>query len=826
MADGRKRLSGSQYEKRRIEKIRRTQEVINSTRKIDNFFLLPKSTCQSSSNSKQQNTTVSTSTSEECSLVPSAASPEIGDSESSEIVDEEIYASLGTVALQPASAVPPELSPPEPSVSTTHDAQIETEILPSDPVDWKITSSDAMRDYAAIHGFQQNNDSDFAISKRQYPDQARYLTQSLFFRSLSNGEKISRCWLIYSKSTGRVFCGVCRLFRVDHVGPAIVESGFNDWKNAAARISEHENSPKHKTIVMTIKQRSNTLSRIDNALIQQMDKEISYWRNVLRRVVVAIIALVSRGLPFRGSDEKFGSVHNGNYMMLLEVIAEFDPFLAKHITECGNPGSGHTSYLSSTICNEFIEMMAKKVTKKIVEEIKSGKYFSIIVDSTPDISHVDQLSFIIRYIQEDKQPVERFITFVSNTGHKSEDLFNCVTETLNTFGLDLMNIRGQAYDNASNMAGVYTGLQARIKNLNPLAEFLPCSAHSLNLIGTAAAECCQNAVSFFSFLQELYNFFSASTSRWEVLLGEGSRSVKGLSQTRWSARSDACEALRKSWKQIFTALTKLSDDVQQKPVTRHIAAGLLREMSKLETCIMVEFWGRILKRMNAVNKELQSVDIDVSRVVDLYDSLIEFVAETRDNFTFYEDEALKVSLVTEYELDSDSKRKRRRKRFADEDLNEDVETPKCGSDHFRINVFFVILDHLKIELSRRSEVYKNLKTKFAAIFSLSSRLTTLEELQEYGKTIHSHYRNDLDDSLIDELHHLKAHLHSKECEDDKIKNGSVSPLQLSKWLHEQDLVSVYPNVDIALRMFICMPVANCSAERSFSALKRVKNYLR
>lgn len=31
---------------------------------------------------------------------------------------------------------------------------------------------------------------------------------------------------------------------------------------------------------------------------------------------------------------------------------------------------------------------------------------------------------------------------------------------------------------------------------------------------------------------------------------------------------------------------------------------------------------------------------------------------------------------------------------------------------------------------------------------------------------------------------------------------------------------------IALRMFLCTVVTNCSVERSFSALKRIKNYLR
>lgn len=45
-------------------------------------------------------------------------------------------------------------------------------------------------------------------------------------------------------------------------------------------------------------------------------------------------------------------------------------------------------------------------------------------------------------------------------------------------------------------------------------------------------------------------------------------------------------------------------------------------------------------------------------------------------------------------------------------------------------------------------------------------------------------------------------------------------------LRNDDLVTLFPNVDIALRMYACTPAANCTAERSFSCLKRVKSYLR
>lgn len=104
-------------------------------------------------------------------------------------------------------------------------------------------------------------------------------------------------------------------------------------------------------------------------------------------------------------------------MMSLELIPEFDPFLAGHIASSRNPGSGKISYLSSSICNELMDLMALKTKGVIVDEIRQNKYFAIITDSTPDIGHVDQLSFIVRYIQNNGVPVERFLGFLPNVGH-------------------------------------------------------------------------------------------------------------------------------------------------------------------------------------------------------------------------------------------------------------------------------------------------------------------------------------------------------------------------------------------------------------------------
>ena len=147
---------------------------------------------------------------------------------------------------------------------------------------------------------------------------------------------------------------------------------------------------------------------MDYSFLVQIYKEKVYRKAVLKRVVAVFKFLYERGLPLRGGNEVFGSPQNGDFLGLLELLAQFDNFLAEHIRRFSNSGRGVPSYLSSTICNEFVQLTAKEITTKIANEVKKAKYYSITVDST-DVTHVDQLTFIVRYVQDDGTIVERFL---------------------------------------------------------------------------------------------------------------------------------------------------------------------------------------------------------------------------------------------------------------------------------------------------------------------------------------------------------------------------------------------------------------------------------
>ena len=55
-------------------------------------------------------------------------------------------------------------------------------------------------------------------------------------------------------------------------------------------------------------------------------------------------------------------------------------------------------YLSADSQNEFISACAHHVRQEILAELRSSMYYSIIVDTTPDSLHIEQTTFILRYV--------------------------------------------------------------------------------------------------------------------------------------------------------------------------------------------------------------------------------------------------------------------------------------------------------------------------------------------------------------------------------------------------------------------------------------------
>jgi len=288
--------------------------------------------------------------------------------------------------------------------------------------------------------------------------------------------------------------------------------------------------------------------------------------------------------------------------------------------------------------DEIINMMANEIKQKIIRNIQSAKYITIIMDCTPDIGHSEQLAILLRIVHMDKEneystPTiqEYFLDFITVDSTTGLNLSDVLMKQLKLYKINIENCRGQAYDNGSNMTGRYQGVQTRILNINSRAFFTPCAAHNLNLVLCDAAKNSTIAITFFGIVRRVYKLFSASTCRWSIIKKHCTVfTIKQWSETRWESRINSVKALRFQLSSNLNALEEVSETANDL-VARSEAVSLSNEIGNYEFILSLVIWYDILTEVNIVSKSTQDHNMDINTSVKMVQSLIQFLQQYREN---------------------------------------------------------------------------------------------------------------------------------------------------------------------------------------------------
>ncbi|EZA55153.1 Zinc finger MYM-type protein [Ooceraea biroi] len=502
-----------------------------------------------------------------------------------------------------------------------------------------------------------------------------------YYKKLKNNEKISREWLIYSESKNAVYCFNCKLFGSKAHLSFSDCNGFNDWKHLSQALERHEKSKEHINNVLSVINLKKSLkleTTIDCENEKLISSERNRWTFVLERIIHVIEYLARQNLAFRGSSETLFEQNNGNFLKLIETISIFDHVLAEHIRRIQSDNKRLTHYLGHNIQNELISILGQKVKNKIINLLNKSKYFFVILDCTPDISHQEQIT-VVRFVHlnEDSKKIEIREHFLS---------FFPVTDT--------------------------TG----ILDINPRAFFMPCGAYSLNLVVNDAATGSLEITNFLNIVQELYCFFSVSTYRWNILKTEvPSLTLKPLSNTRWESRVESIKALRFNLHHVYDALYSIYSDESKDNDTKHLAKSLIVKIKSFQFICSVIIWYKLLGKINVVSKSMQSPNMIVPSLIKMLDNLLSFLKEIRsaNEFEIILNDAQEIAIEMDCEptfLNDTIVRRRKKKRMFDYESNDDnISDPKTK---YKINFSYTIIDIAISKIEERFEQIKNFNDLF------------------------------------------------------------------------------------------------------------------
>ena len=196
-----------------------------------------------------------------------------------------------------------------------------------------------------------------------------------------------------------------------------MDDWFKNLKKALERFREHENSVMHKEAVLKIATTKSTSSGIG----AQLQRDQKHHQNMLMKLLSCIKYLARQGLPFRGHNEDAESFEGNLYQLLL--------LEARDNTDMG-AWLRQKEYISPDIINEIIATMGQTVLRQLLVEIRSSLWFSILVDEATDISHHEQMSLSIRWVDSNFIIHEDVLGLIQLPDTKAATIFCTIKDIL------------------------------------------------------------------------------------------------------------------------------------------------------------------------------------------------------------------------------------------------------------------------------------------------------------------------------------------------------------------------------------------------------------
>ncbi|XP_050519845.1 zinc finger MYM-type protein 1-like [Daktulosphaira vitifoliae] len=660
--------------------------------------------------------------------------------------------------------------------------------------------------------------SDNRVSNLSFNEKYYYSGSSM------SGGKTIRLWLSYSIIRQVAYCQPCTLFgnRLKNKQTSWID-GFDDWDHITIAMNRHESSTFHLVSCKAYNMYHKNLS-IDCQIKKQDASESEYWTAVLTRIIDISITLGGQNLSFRGHREDANFKNNGNFMALIRLLAKYDPILATLLEK----PKGSIKYLSHQIQNQIIALIESEIKKNIISDVTSAPFFSLILDSTQDISKVDQVSTIYRYVHIEKNELgipksieikEDFIGFSEAEGSTGEAIEEQTVKTFKDNGLDIGKFRGIGLDGAASMSGKHNGLQARLRKRQKKAKYVHCASHNLNLVINDSVKDITEIRQFFEMLETLYTFFGNSILRWAKLKKESceiSRSLKRLCPTRWSSRTDCLISLNHMYPDVMKVLNNITLTGRNKDEQNN-ASTLKKYFESYETIILILLMYKILSKINLASKILQSPGADIGKAVDLIKSTLENMGKIRDNFNILIEEANSKALQWNVTPEFSCIRTRKVKKFYGE-LCQDKRLSE-GNHYFKTQVLYRCIDTVVTQLKTRFVGLSEINDLFSCI--LRPTVISDEEIGKSAKKLAEAFEDFNPAELTTQIESFKFLFASelKSCR-------SVFDMTKLLIIDNNNLITSFPDLLTAFYLFLTLPVTVASAERTFSKLKLIKNYLR
>ena len=463
------------------------------------------------------------------------------------------------------------------------------------------------------------------------------------------------------------------------------------------------------------------------------------------------------------------------------------------------------------------------------KKVRAVRWFAIMADEMRDISNDEQLAIVIRWVDMNYEIHEDLIGMVHVPATNSATLTAAIKDVLIRCILPLELCRGQAYDGAANMMGHLSGVAKQLQDEQPAAIKVHCLAHSLNLCLQETAKKCQPIRTALENTMELCKLIRYSPKRTNLLqeckqeLSIGGTGLRPLCPTRWTVRTGAINAVIKNYPAILQAL-QITVDTSYDDYGRR-ANGLLAQLQRFDTYFGLKLSYLVFSGTEQTSINLQSKNTSVQDALSCAEVARSYTNRLRCDCSFEEFYAVVVKEAQQCTEEPTLPRYRRPPKRLDQGAA--PHQFNSVEDYYR-SLYFQVLDLVSEQiLSRFSQESMSIPKELENIFirAANHRDNIPVEIPDNILTMYSKDVNF--ERAVIQLQMLPDAVKTYR-ESQGLREFEVTSVRtIADILNKLPMMKqMFSEVDSLLHLYFTIPVTTCTAERSFSCLRRIKTYLR
>ena len=601
--------------------------------------------------------------------------------------------------------------------------------------------------------------------------------------------------------------------RASNLELAFISKGFNNWKDASVKFKEHESSNCHKDSMIVTVDLPSSVKDIAETLQRELTKQKSENRQMLLKILSNIRFLARQSIAIRGD----GDEENSNFIQLFKLRGEDDPKFAKWLEKKTD------KYVSADIQNELLKVMGLQVLRDIATSLHSAEFYSIMVDETTDVSNKEQAVLCFRWVSDDLIAHEDFVGLYRIENTEAKTLVNMILDVLTRLNLSIKKLRGQCYDGASAMSGPRSGVAKQIRDLESRAVYTHCYGHSLNLA-------CMDTIKSSKVMQEALDITAEITKlvklsprrctifqRLKDELAPLDPGIRVLCPTRWTVKAEALKSIVDNF-EVLQHLWEESLEYVKESEMRARILGVSDRMMKFDFFFGAILGETILSHSDNLSRTLQKGDISASEGQGVAEMTVTCLKTLRtdDNFALFWSKVTKKA--TQLNIDEPALPRKRKRTVRYESGNAAPEFHTSIEGYYR-QAYFEVLDVIcsTIEDKFRQpgyQLYSNLE-------QLLLKAVCKENYSSEFDFVTKFYGPDLNVHALEMQLQIFATNFIREGKKTSIKD-------ILKYLRNISSAqrALLSEICIIAKLILVMPATNAVSERSFSALRRVKTYLR